>query len=289
MSIKISKKELKKLVLEAIEEIRTDGRGFSPATLATSKALANMGVAKKPESVRRRLMQLVADLDLKNPTPQEIKELADMITSLMDAAQDADAMGLEEGHTVADEEKIKDVIKQLRAAVKAHKNQADTLQKIIDKSPAEELKEEDEPIQEANCGCGQDPCKTFGKNNEKITITVQEELENYLEESLYYGLIEEDDELLEKKKKKKACKPSKGKKFARRVKGKCVSYGQAGKAKGGGARIKPGTGKGNAYCARSYGDMKSHGKDCSGKDRGTPLCLSRQKWKCSGKYSRKGK
>ena len=86
-----------------------------------------------------------------------------------------------------------------------------------------------------------------------------------------------------------SCKPSKGKKFARRVKGRCVSYGQAGKAKGGGARIKPGTGKGNAYCARSYGDMKSHGKDCSGKDRGTPLCLSRQKWKCSGKYSRKGK
>jgi hypothetical protein len=117
-----------------------------------------------------------------------------------------------------------------------------------------------------------------------------EELENYLEEALYYGLIEEEEELDEaKKKKKKACKPSKGKKFARRVKGKCVSYGQAGKAKGGGARIKPGTSKGNAYCARSYGDMKSHGKDCSGKDRGTPLCLSRQKWKCSGKYSRKGK
>ena len=117
-----------------------------------------------------------------------------------------------------------------------------------------------------------------------------EEIENFLEESLYYGLIDEEEELSEaKQKKKKACKPSKGKKFARRVKGRCVSYGQAGKAKGGGARIKPGTGKGNAYCARSYGDMKSHGKDCSGKDRGTPLCLSRQKWKCSGKYSRKGK
>ena len=119
---------------------------------------------------------------------------------------------------------------------------------------------------------------------------IHEEIENFLEESLYYGLIDEEEELNEaKKKKKKACKPSKGKKFARRVKGRCVSYGQAGKAKGGGARIKPGTSKGNAYCARSYGDMKSHGKDCSGKDRGTPLCLSRQKWKCSGKYSRKGK
>ncbi len=289
MSIKLTKKQLKQIVLEELEEIRTDGRGFSPTTIAPSKALANMGVAKKPESVRRRLMQLVADLDLKNPTPQEIKELADMITSLMDAAQDADKMGLEEGHTMADEEKIKDVISQLRKAVKAHKNQADTLQKIIDKSPADELEEENQPIQEANCGCGKDPCETFGRNSEKISITIQEELENYLEESLYYGLIEEDDVLEEKKKKKKACKPSKGKKFARRVKGRCVSYGQAGKAKGGGARIKPGTGKGNAYCARSYGDMKSHGKDCSGKDRGTPLCLSRQKWKCSGKYSRKGK
>tara|TARA_R100000388_G_C7219918_1_gene148331 strand:+ start:55 stop:915 length:861 start_codon:yes stop_codon:yes gene_type:complete len=286
MSIKINKKQLKNLILEAIEEIRTDGRGFSPATIATSKALANMGVAKKPESVRRRLMQLVADLDLKNPTPQEIKELADMITSLMDAAQDADKMGLEEGHTKADEEKIKDVISQLRKAVKAHKNQADTLQKIIDDSPADELKEEDEPIQEANCGCGKNPCETFGRNSEKITVYIDEAIENYLEESLYYGLIDEeqaDAEALLEKKKKKACKPSKGKKYAKRVGGKCKSYG----AKG--YRISPGTSKGDSYCARSYGDMKSHGKDCSGKDRGTPLCLSRQKWKCSGKYSRKGK
>ena len=199
-----------------------------------------------------------------------------------------------------------------------------------------------------NCGCGNDPCKTFGKNNEKLTVYINEEFENYMEESLYYGLIEEEedeaeerredlisriydimmdnrtgndeedfeaakDEILkdmidaapaeldainlkdilqmggalapleEKKKKKKGCKPSKGKKYARRVKGKCVSYG----AKG--YKIAPGTSKGNSYCARSYGDMKSHGKDCSGKDRSTPLCLSRKKWKCSGKYSRKGK
>jgi len=115
---------------------------------------------------------------------------------------------------------------------------------------------------------------------------ILKELENFLDESLYYGLLEEEEELDEakkKKRKKKGCKPSKGKKYARRVKGKCVSYG----AKG--YKIAPGTSKGNSYCARSYGDMKSHGKDCSGKDRSTPLCLSRKKWKCSGKYSRKGK
>ena len=54
-----------------------------------------------------------------------------------------------------------------------------------------------------------------------------------------------------------------------------------------GYKIAPGTSKGDRYCARSFGDMKSHSKDCSGKDRNTPLCLSRAKWRCSGKISRR--
>ena len=54
-----------------------------------------------------------------------------------------------------------------------------------------------------------------------------------------------------------------------------------------GYTIAPGTDKGDRYCARSFGDMKSHGKDCGGADRNTPLCLSRAKWKCSGKTSRR--
>ena len=290
--MKLTKEQLKQIVLEELEEIRTDGRGFGAAQMATAKALSSKGVASKPESVRTRLMQLVADLDLENPTESEVKELADMISSLMDAAGDADQYGLEESHSKEDEKELEKIVGELEGASKMHKSQAERIQKILDQTDDKELKEEEdnEPVSEGmNCGCGKDPCETFGPNSEKIAIFIAEEIENYLEESLYYGLVEESNNLEEKKKKKKACKPSKGKKFARRVKGKCVSYGQAGKAKGGGARIKPGTGKGNAYCARSYGDMKSHGKDCSGKDRGTPLCLSRQKWKCSGKYSRKGK
>lgn len=55
-----------------------------------------------------------------------------------------------------------------------------------------------------------------------------------------------------------------------------------------GYRIAPGTDKGDRYCARSFGDMKSEGYDCSGAERNTPLCLSRAKWKCSGKTSRRG-
>jgi len=78
-----------------------------------------------------------------------------------------------------------------------------------------------------------------------------------------------------------------GKKYSKKVRNpktgrtRIVRYG----AKG--YKIAPGTDKGDRYCARSFGDMKSHGKDCSGKDRNTPLCLSRAKWKCSGKVSRR--
>ena len=78
--------------------------------------------------------------------------------------------------------------------------------------------------------------------------------------------------------KKKSCKPSKGKRFAKRVDGKCRSFGQAGKAKGGGDRIRPGTAKGDAYCARSAGIKKCKNPPCAN-------TLSRKKWKCRGKKS----
>jgi len=79
-------------------------------------------------------------------------------------------------------------------------------------------------------------------------------------------------------KKKKACKPSKGKRFAKRVDGKCRSFGQSGQAKGGGDRIRPGTKKGDAYCARSAGIKKCKNPPCAN-------TLSRKKWKCRGKKS----
>jgi len=78
-----------------------------------------------------------------------------------------------------------------------------------------------------------------------------------------------------------------GKKYAKTVtnpktgRKNTVRYG----AKG--YKIAPGTDKGDRYCARSFGDMKSEGYNCSGAERNTPLCLSRAKWKCSGKTSRR--
>lgn len=55
---------------------------------------------------------------------------------------------------------------------------------------------------------------------------------------------------MKKAKKKVIINPKTGRK-------KVVRYGQAGKAKGGGPRVKPGTAKGDAYCARSAGQMKN--------------------------------
>ena len=66
--------------------------------------------------------------------------------------------------------------------------------------------------------------------------------------------------------------------------GKKVSYGQAGPAKDGGARVKPGTSKGDAYCARSAGQMRDFPK--AAKDPNSPLRLSRERWKCSGTKSK---
>tara|TARA_B110000977_G_scaffold182953_1_gene245114 strand:- start:1956 stop:2210 length:255 start_codon:yes stop_codon:yes gene_type:complete len=81
--------------------------------------------------------------------------------------------------------------------------------------------------------------------------------------------------------------PSKGKaKVKVTSSGKKVSYGQAGNAKGGGPRVKPGTTKGDSYCARSFGIKMALSKEKQN-DPDTPNNLSRKRWKCSGKKSKK--
>ena len=79
-------------------------------------------------------------------------------------------------------------------------------------------------------------------------------------------------------------KPAKGKMFAKTVtnpktgRKRTVSYGQAGKAKDGGKRIRPGTSKGDSYCARSAGQMKKHPK--AAKDPNSRLRQARKRWRC---------
>jgi hypothetical protein len=112
---------------------------------------------------------------------------------------------------------------------------------------------------------------TMNLTSEELDLLISEELDIYLEE------LESLDEK-KKKKKKKPCKKAKGKRYVKRVNGRCRSFGQAGKAKGGGDRIRPGTKKGDAYCARSAKIKKCKNPPCAND-------LSRKKWKCRGSKS----
>ena len=98
------------------------------------------------------------------------------------------------------------------------------------------------------------------------------------EEQNIDAIIDEEIQAVLDEKAKKPCKPSKGKRFAKRVDGKCRSFGQSGQAKSGGDRIRPGTKKGDAYCARSAKIKKCKNPPCAN-------ALSRKKWKCRGSKS----
>ena len=104
-----------------------------------------------------------------------------------------------ESHSKADEEKLKKMAKKLRSSSKMHgqqskdlegsselhAKQADELEDIVDRSDDEELKEGDEPVTEnVNCGCGNDPCITFGVISiEEARKIVQEEIQADLDEA----------------------------------------------------------------------------------------------------------
>ena len=83
---------------------------------------------------------------------------------------------------------------------------------------------------------------------------------------------------MKKAKKKVITNPKTGRK-------KTVRYGQAGKAKDGGPRVRPGTSKGDSYCARSMGQMRDYPSAAGNPN--SPLRLSRKRWKCKGKKSMK--
>ena len=126
--------------------------------------------------------------------------------------------------------------------------------------------------------------KSYVANTKKGKVTKKHTKRESLELTLEQveRIIDEEIATLDekKKKKKKPCKKAKGKRYVKRVNGRCRSFGQAGKAKGGGDRIRPGTKKGDAYCARSAKIKKCKNPPCAND-------LSRKKWKCRGSKSMK--
>jgi hypothetical protein len=210
-----------------------------------------------------------------------------------------------ESHTKEQEEELKTIVGELENASKMHASQAERIQQILDETDDDKLEEGEKK----NCGCGQDPCKTYGIQEEKELETEGKCWKGHSpgaktgkktkksptkpgkrvkncepidedQQELLAIIREEIAAFLAEKKKKKPCKPSKGKRFAKRVDGKCRSFGQKGQAKGGGDRIRPGTKKGDAYCARSAKIKKCKNPPCAN-------ALSRKKWKCRGSKSMK--
>jgi hypothetical protein len=121
---------------------------------------------------------------------------------------------VQESHSAADEKKLKKIAKQLRNSTKMHADQAEDLEDIVDRSPDDELKEveeADEINEGMNCGCGSDPCETYGKDGEKLVIMVKEELQNIIDE---------------KKKKKKSAKDRMKCNSSRRIRKGEPGYGK---------------------------------------------------------------
>ena len=154
------------------------------------------------------------------------------------------------------------------------------LRNIIRESIKELLEGKKKGLDGKACWDGYKLQGTKMKGGKRVDNCVK--MEEDLEEVYSIESIDEiqmiEDELNGLNEKKGKCKPSKGKRFAKRVDGKCRSYGQAGKAKKGGDRIRPGTAKGHAYCARSAKIKKCKNPPCAN-------TLSRKKWKCQGSRS----
>ena len=218
--------------------------------------------------------------------------------------------------TPEEESELKDIKGQLNKASKMHKGQADRIDKIVkeeegglkkwekenwthsDGSPCGGSKKDgsqsrckpaakwktmskgekaaDNAKKKAGTKAGKQYVSATKKGKVTKSYTKQESLNKIIDETIEEVLSEMELE----EKKKKPCKPSKGKRFAKRVDGKCRSYGQKGQAKGGGDRIRPGTKKGDAYCARSAKIKKCKNPPCAND-------LYRKKWKCRGSISLK--
>ena len=100
---------------------------------------------------------------------------------------------LAESHSKEHEEELKTIVGELEKASEMHASQAERIQQILDETDDDKLEEEKDLYEMKNCGCGQDPCETYGDENEKIMIAIKEETESIIFEK-------------KKKKKKKSAK-----------------------------------------------------------------------------------
>jgi len=197
--------------------------------------------------------------------------------------------------------KLNKIEKELNNASKMHKSQADRIGKMTKESLHEleglfeKLCKKGKAYRAKRMAAGEKSSAYLSGRAVKVCKGQMKGESKEIEENVYYvdavnenesycpvcteAMLKTVKEALNKIDEKKGkCKPSKGKRFAKRVNGKCRSFGQKGKAKKGGDRIRPGTAKGHAYCARSAKIKKCKNPPCAN-------ALSRKKWKCQGSRS----
>ena len=132
---------------------RSDGekRGKYPACRPTPGACKERGKGKSwgKKGKSKKNEELMMDLE------QIIRE--ELETFLAEAV------------SKENEEELKKISDELKGASKMHKGQADRIDKVLEDSDEEELKEG-----KKNCGCGQDPCVTYGVQENINTKTIDE-------------------------------------------------------------------------------------------------------------------
>tara|TARA_B100000989_G_C19526548_1_gene467214 strand:+ start:2300 stop:3568 length:1269 start_codon:yes stop_codon:yes gene_type:complete len=184
----------------------------------------NWGNSKK-ESLEIEIQNTIFEVLNESHSKEDEEKLKDIAKALrksskMHGEQAEDIQGiidrspndeLDESHSKEDEETLQDIAGQLKKASKLHAGQADKIQKIVDDSDDSELREDETITESPNCGCGNNPCRTYGKNGEKIIIMVKEEMKVVLDE---------------KKKKKKSAKDRMKCNSSRRIRKGEAGYGK---------------------------------------------------------------
>jgi len=83
-------------------------------------------------------------------------------------------------------EELETIVGELHKASDMHKSQAERIEALLKSL----VKKEDDSVlkEKKNCGCGQDPCKTYGKADESLTLEslIKEEIEALRSESNFF-------------------------------------------------------------------------------------------------------
>ena len=292
---------LKQLIRKVIEE--QEKPGLWANIRAKRKRVGKKGMAKKGSKAYKVAKKAGDEINKKNEELKNPKKADLDKDGKLSSYEKARGKGIEKSMGLEEESKIslkklKDIIKKtlekeggasgLKPLKKATDMSTKDLEQTLDKMGNVKKHKHDDyiltPIEEDiyEGGCMEEDMYEGGCMEEEYdnTDTLEEVyiVESEDEIQMIEDALNEEEEEMEEGRKKKKCKPSKGKRFAKRVDGKCRSFGQKGKASDGGDRIRPGTKKAHAYCARSAKIKKCKNPPCAN-------TLSRRKWKCQGSRS----